>query len=43
MAEAWQEALNELINKGTNELLAGYLVIFFSFIPFFAFKELGRV
>lgn len=25
------------------ELLAGVLVVFFAFIPFFAFKELGRV
>jgi hypothetical protein len=26
-----------------DELLAGVLVVFFSFIPFFAFKELGQV
>ena len=37
------EGLNELISKGTDELLAGCLVIFFAFIPFFAFRELGRV
>jgi hypothetical protein len=29
--------------KGPHELLAGSLVIFVAFIPFFAFKELGRV
>jgi len=37
------EGFNELISKGTDELLAGCLVIFFVFIPFFAFKELGRL
>jgi len=34
---------NELISKGTDELLAGCLVVFSAFIPFFAFKELGRL
>ena len=34
---------DELISKGTDELLAGCLVVFFAFIPFFAFKELGRL
>ena len=29
--------------KGHNELLAGCLVTFVAFIPFFAFRELGRV
>ena len=33
----------ELISKGKDELLAGCLVIFFAFIPFFAFKELGEL
>jgi hypothetical protein len=33
----------ELISKGTDELLAGCLVVFFAFVPFFAFKELGRL
>lgn len=31
------------ISSNLDELLAGVLVVFFSFIPFFAFKELGRV
>ncbi len=35
--------INELIGRGGNELVAGCLVIFFAFIPFFAVKELGRV
>jgi hypothetical protein len=35
--------IGELITKGTDELLAGCLVIFFAFVPFFAFKELGRL
>jgi hypothetical protein len=34
---------DELMSKGIYELLAGCLVIFFAFIPFFAFKELERV
>ena len=29
--------------RGPNELLANVLVMFVAFIPFFAFKELGRV
>jgi hypothetical protein len=36
-------AVDELLNKYTYEWLAGALVIFFSFIPFFAVRELGRV
>ena len=35
--------LAELVGKGKYELLAGCMVIFFVFIPFFAFNELGRV
>ncbi len=34
--------LDELVGKGWDILLAGCLVIFFAFVPFFAFKELGR-
>jgi hypothetical protein len=34
---------DELITTGWHELLARCLVIFFAFIPFFAFKELGRI
>jgi len=33
----------DLISKGWDEVLAYALVVFFAFIPFFAFKELGRV
>ncbi len=32
-----------LVGAHLYELLAGVLVVFFAFIPFFAFKELGRV
>jgi hypothetical protein len=35
--------LIELLGKEDHELLAGCLVVFVTFIPFFAFKELGRV
>jgi hypothetical protein len=35
--------LVDLLGKGHHELLAGCLVIFVAFIPFFAFKELERV
>ncbi|MDB6023677.1 MAG: conserved rane protein of unknown function [Pedosphaera sp.] len=34
---------NELRSEGIYELLAQCLVTFFAFIPFFAFKELGRL
>jgi hypothetical protein len=37
------EGLIEFFGKGTHELLAGCLVVFVAFIPFFAFRELGRV
>jgi len=33
----------ELMQKGKYELLARCLITFVAFIPFFAFKELGRV
>ncbi|MDR3569586.1 MAG: hypothetical protein P4L43_16295 [Syntrophobacteraceae bacterium] len=32
-----------MVGSNLDEMLAGVLVVFFSFIPFFAFKELGRV
>src|SRR5215813_7875803 len=35
--------VEELMRTGKYELLAGCLVTFVAFIPFFAFKELGRV
>ena len=31
------------LGKGSHELLAGCLVVFVAFVPFFAFRELGRV
>jgi hypothetical protein len=34
---------DELMSKGRDALIARCLVTFFAFIPFFAFKELGRV
>jgi hypothetical protein len=37
------EALTEFFGKGTDELLANSLVVFASFIPFFALRELDRV
>lgn len=37
------EAINELKSHLNNLWLGGALLIFFSFIPFFAFKELVRV
>ncbi len=35
--------LNEFASQGWHELVAGCLVIFFAFIPFFAFRELERM
>jgi hypothetical protein len=35
--------LHELAGKGYHELLASTLAVFVSLLPFFAFKELGRV
>jgi hypothetical protein len=35
--------LEEMMSKGKYELLAYLMIIFFVFIPFFAFKELSRV
>jgi hypothetical protein len=36
-------ALDHLLSEGTDEFYAKCLVVFVAFIPFFAFKELGRV
>ena len=36
------EGVVEFFGKGSHELLAGCLVVFVAFIPFFAFRELGR-
>jgi hypothetical protein len=41
--EAFVEQFGNFLGKGFHELLAGCLVIFVAFIPFFAFRELGRV
>ncbi|MGD0624607.1 MAG: hypothetical protein ABSB32_07795 [Thermodesulfobacteriota bacterium] len=35
--------LVDFFGKGSHELLAGCLVVFVAFIPFFAFRALGRV
>ena len=35
--------LADLLGKGHHELLANCLIVFVSFVPFFAFRELGRV
>lgn len=41
--EGLEGGVQELLRNGTYELLADSLVVFFSFIPFFAFRELNRV
>ena len=41
--KGFTEGLTDLLGKGHHELLAGCLVILVAFIPFFAFRELGRV
>ena len=41
--QGFMGGLDDFIGKGTHELLANSLVVFVAFIPFFAFKELGRV
>jgi hypothetical protein len=43
MGKGLTGGLIELLGKGHHELLAGCLVTFVTFIPFFAFRELGRV
>jgi hypothetical protein len=37
------QSLADYFGRGPHELLANVLVVFVAFIPFFAFKELGRV
>ena len=34
--------LGDFFEKGQHELMAGCLIVFVAFIPFFAFRELGR-
>jgi hypothetical protein len=41
--EGLTEGLAAFLEKGHHELLAGSLVIFVAFVPFFGVKELGRV
>jgi hypothetical protein len=41
--EGLTASLVSFLEKGHHELLAGCLVVFVAFIPFFAFRELGRV
>ena len=39
----FMDGLQGFIAKGTPEILAGALIIFVAFVPFFALRELGRV
>ncbi|MBP2675545.1 MAG: hypothetical protein H6Q84_2385 [Deltaproteobacteria bacterium] len=41
--KGFMESLVHFFEKGPQELLANSLIVFVSFIPFFAIKELGRV
>jgi hypothetical protein len=41
--KGFAEGLRKIMSEGKDELLARCLLTFFAFIPFFAFKELGRV
>lgn len=41
--KGFAEGFREIVNEGKDELLARCLLTFFAFIPFFAFRELGRV
>jgi len=41
--QGWAAGVGELISKGKYTLLGRCLVTFFTFIPFFAFRELERV
>jgi hypothetical protein len=43
MGKGLTGGLVDLLGKGHHELLAGCLVTFVAFIPFFAFRELGRL
>jgi len=40
--QGWAEGVQHILIKGRDELLARCLVMFFSFIPFFAFQELSE-
>lgn len=40
--EGWLGGLNSLANRGKYEYFASALVVFFTFMPFFALKELNR-
>jgi len=40
--DAFSELFGTFLGKGYHEVLAGCLVVFVAFIPFFAFRELGR-
>jgi hypothetical protein len=41
--EGWTGGLQQFAGKAKYEFFASVLVVFFTFIPFFAFKELNRV
>jgi len=43
MGKGLTGGLVDFLGEGSHELLAGCLVVFVAFVPFFAFKELGRV
>jgi len=43
MGKGLSASLVSFLEKGLHELLAGCLVVFVAFIPFFAFREMGRV
>ena len=40
--KGFTQGLADFLEKGPHELLANVLVMFVAFIPFFAYKELGR-
>jgi hypothetical protein len=41
--QGWTGGVDKFIGSGKYEYIASALVVFFTFIPFFAFKELNRV
>jgi hypothetical protein len=41
--EGLAAGFEDFVSKGEYELLASSLVVFFTFIPFFAFREFNRV
>ena len=43
MGKGLSASLVSFLEKGLHELFAGCLVVFVAFIPFFAFREMGRV